>query len=83
MRGFQPAQVGPELVHVAQPDQRERIYVHLVYLAYMVQHVRPESSWTQRVTRLIDVFPSAPKVGITDMGFPADWRRQELWRAAE
>lgn len=65
---------------LALPKASARIYSICCILSHLSRVVNPASSWRQHLSALIEDFPVMPHCGVQDMGFPADWRQQTLWR---
>ncbi len=60
-------------------EQDSRIYNTLVMLGLMLVRISPDSTWTNRLCRLIESSrPAMPQ----DMGFPSHWRTLPLWADA-
>lgn len=71
---FSPTQVSSDLVHAARMEPRNKIYIHLAVLAYLVRNLDPCQNWPLAVRTLTKKFPDVPGVSPeTDMGFPAGW----------
>jgi len=54
------------------------IFNFLVVIAYMMQHISPNSSWSKRLKILILEQPKGTDLA---MGFPKDWQTRSLWTA--
>lgn len=77
---FKPAQVGSTLRHAAQLEPRNKIYIHLAVLAYLVRALDPRQNWPLALRTLIKKFPAIPGISPeTDMGFPEGWSDLPLW----
>jgi abortive infection bacteriophage resistance protein len=77
---FRPAQIGSSLVHAARLEPRNKIYVHLAILAYLVRSLDPRQNWPLTLRTLVKKFPDIPGVSPeTDMGFPQSWSDLPLW----
>lgn len=81
-RKFSTHQVGEPLAHVAQSENREKVYVLLAELAYLVRHIDRTSRWPDSGLRtVVRKFPlDAVLSPETDMGFPEGWDDFDLWR---
>ena len=44
---------------------------------WLLQRIRPESKWRERVKALLDDYPD---VSLSSMGFPANWLSFSLWK---
>lgn len=44
---------------------------------YMLQTINPNSSFTARLKKLLNDYPT---VDIKAMGFPANWENEPLWQ---
>lgn len=81
-RKFNPKQVEPELRHASQSEPRDKIYVLLAIVAYLVTRVDPTQRWPSSALRpLLAAFPT--ETGLSpesDMGFPRGWENLPLWR---
>ena len=53
------------------------IYLHLCYLKYMLDSIKPSNHFT---TELKDLLSQHPNVDVAAMGFPADWQEEPLWQ---
>lgn len=82
---FSSNQVLQPLAHAAQMDGREKVYVLLAELAYLVRQIDRTSRWPESGLRtVVRKFPSdgvlTPEV---DMGFPDGWSDLDLWTLRE
>jgi abortive infection bacteriophage resistance protein len=69
----------PLLQHwVGERHTNSRIYAAASILQYFLRSISPKSTWGERLKDLVDDFPSAP--GASSLGFPTDWRDQDLWK---
>ncbi|WP_435738177.1 Abi family protein [Cellulosimicrobium sp. PMB13] len=57
-------------------DRRKRLYPVLASLQSVLSVVSPRSSWTRRLSALLDEHPDVPLKG---MGIPSDWRSDPFW----
>ena len=49
----------------------------LCLVRYMLQTINPNSSFTARLKKLLNDYPT---VDIKAMGFPANWENESLWQ---
>lgn len=63
------------------PDgQSERIYGALVLTAYLLGTLAPHSTWNLKVRELVeDGLEQIPGRNASELGFPNEWRTQDLW----
>lgn len=81
LRNYDPRGVAPELRHVARGGERKKIYIYLVWMTYLAHQFAPDSSAKESLLGLVDVLGSTTTRSLVDdMGFPADWRRQQVWK---
>ena len=81
-RHFKEAQVDEPLRHVASSKQRDKVYVLLAILAYLVRNIDGKSNWPLALRTQLRKFPDVPAISPqADMGFPDDWERLPLWKA--
>ncbi len=64
--------------HLPADDKRNRIYINLVIIRYLLQIIVPKSSFSQRLRSLVDCYPDIP---ISFMGFPEPWREEKIWQS--
>jgi abortive infection bacteriophage resistance protein len=77
---FNPTQVSDDLVHAARMEPRNKIYIHLAILAYLVRSLDPRQNWPLTMRTHLKKFPIIPGLSPeTDMGFPTDWVDAPLW----
>ncbi|MDR2579375.1 MAG: Abi family protein [Fibromonadaceae bacterium] len=55
---------------------RDRIYIVLSMILYLLNIINPKHSFKQKLTDLFSKYPSIDK---TAMGFPVDWQAEPLW----
>jgi abortive infection bacteriophage resistance protein len=80
---FNPAQVSSDLVHAARMEPRNKVYIHLAVLAYLVRSLDPRQNWPLTMRTHMKKFPRIPGISPeTDMGFPPDWVDAPLWTRA-
>lgn len=78
---FNPVQVGSALQHASDVRPRDKVYVPLALIAYLVNAIDPTTTWPGRLRDLVLAFPVDGRLSPqSDMGFPADWMDLELWR---
>lgn len=81
-RKFNPTQVGEELRHVATSEPRDKVYVLLAVVSYLVLRIDPSQRWPESALRThVRKFPL--DIGLSperDMGFPPGWADLPLWR---
>ncbi len=58
-------------------DNANKLYLHLCYLKYMLDSIKPENHFTADLKSLL---VQHPNVDISAMGFPAGWQEEPLWR---
>lgn len=77
---FNPKQVHSPLQHVAHCGHRDKAYVLLAILAYLVRSLDPKSNWPLALRTHARKFPDLPGMGVhRDMGFPQAWDALPLW----
>lgn len=80
IRRFKAHQVTPALQYAATLEPRNKVYVSLATMAYLVRHIDPTTTWPERTRELIRDFPAAHGLSPeTDMGFPESWQQLDLW----
>lgn len=80
-RRFNASQVGADLAHVAACEPRDKLYVLLAILGYLVRHLDPKANWPLRLRTHVRKFPDLPSLTVQqDMGFPHGWDDLPLWR---
>lgn len=65
---------------IRQPAVASRLFAMLCILLHLMRVVSPNSAWPTRLRQLLDGFPAVPGLSLADMGFPAGWEGQPLWR---
>jgi abortive infection bacteriophage resistance protein len=81
-RKFNPTQVGADLVHAARMEPRDKVYVHLAVLAYLVRNIDRRQNWPLGLRTHLKKFPEVPGLSPEgDMGFPSGWADLPLWTA--
>lgn len=77
---FNPAQVDERLKHAATCGERDKVYLVLAILAYLVRQADSGSNWPLTLRTLGKKFPDLPGITIErDMGFPPGWAELPLW----
>jgi abortive infection bacteriophage resistance protein len=57
-----------------------RVYSVLCILIQFLDRIDPDDGWKTRLRDHIDAFPQMPRIGIEHMGFPKNWRSEEIWQ---
>lgn len=61
-----------------------RVYFYAVTTAYLLRALDPKTTWPAHFVDVMAAFPqSVEALGLSAqsmMGFPKDWRSQDLWR---
>ena len=57
--------------------QNDKVYYILCLVRYMLQTINPNSSFTARLKKLLNDYPTAD---IKAMGFPTNWENELLWQ---
>ncbi len=65
-------------VKPGQPNPERRLFVVLLMLAYLMQHVSPDSLWKQRLEKLLVKYGEIP---LEAMGFTENWKNHPVWMA--
>lgn len=77
---FKAHQVPAPLQHAGQLDPRDKIYVHLAVMAFLVRRIDPTANWPLTLRTRMKKFPQTPGITpVTDMGFPQGWEDLPLW----
>ena len=64
----------------ARMEPRNKIYIHLAVLAYLVRNLDPCQNWPLTLRTLMKKFPDIPGISPeNDMGFPTGWVNVPLW----
>lgn len=73
--------VAPRLDHLRSLSSvnSRRQYTTLAAIAHLLERVEPDSTWKSRVLHHIDRLPLSEHVHPGDMGFPLNWRAEQLW----
>lgn len=83
-RRFNSAQVDPTLQHAAQSEPRDKAYLILAILAYLVRRLDPKANWPLTLRTHLRKFPDLPGLNVhDDMGFPEGWEDLPLWTLKE
>lgn len=71
----------PELAHLKTGDRSltSRVYGSLCLLAYLMDRLSPGHAWKARLTDLVTLDLPGSSRRTSEMGFPNDWRDQQLW----
>ena len=56
-----------------------RLYGVAAPMQYLLRFINPGTSWSERLHRHLDGFPTAPGVASGQTGFPAGWETLPLW----
>jgi len=56
--------------------RRDRIYIILSMIVYLLNTIDPEHIFKQKITGLFSKYPNVDK---SKMGFPKDWQTEALW----
>jgi len=62
-----------------QPSPDRRLYVVLMMLTHLMQHVSPDSRWLTRLQDLLGRYQQLPQ---SPMGFPEQWQNLDFWQQA-
>ncbi|MBS1770545.1 MAG: Abi family protein [Acidobacteria bacterium] len=62
---------------VPGPGYANRLYVVLAAMRYLLQRFIPSTSFTTKLTALMEEYPNIPK---HYMGFTPDWENEPLWK---
>lgn len=80
-RRFNVNQVEGPLAHAATHEPRDKVYVLLAILAYLVRHLDPKANWPLTLRTHVRKFPDVPAISPeVDMGFPTGWADLPLWK---
>ncbi|MCF6345295.1 MAG: Abi family protein [Thiomicrorhabdus sp.] len=58
--------------------QQKKIYNTLVMMAWMLNIIQPDHSWTHQLKKLLLEYP---EINTSQMGFPPGWQSLEIWQA--
>jgi abortive infection bacteriophage resistance protein len=65
---------------IGVPDVTTRLFVVLCITLHLLRAVCPNSSWPKRLRQELMAFPTIQGLSVADMGFPAGWETQPLWK---
>lgn len=69
------------LDHVAgDVNAHTRLYYTAAALRYLLLKINPSSSWSQRLQQHLSTLPEVHPLAISQMGFPANWCLERLWK---
>lgn len=75
-----PNQVDESLRHIASTPVRDKVYLPLAVMAYLIQHIDPSNRWAIHLRDDVKKFPKVSSLSpVGDMGFPNDWLDLQLW----
>lgn len=78
-----PAEVA-DLGHLAADEfGKRRLYAVAACMQFLMRTVHPGSTWSERLKRHLEKFPSSPQVLVRHMGFPERWQELPLWGAPQ
>ena len=55
-------------------------YNVLAVIAFLLQSIEPEPTWSQKMSDLFRSFPASHALSLQSMGVPGNWDTLELWR---
>jgi abortive infection bacteriophage resistance protein len=64
---------------LAIPNGNHRLYAALAIMRLLLKEINPRTKWADRLRDHMDTFPDAPNIKPSDMGFPENWQRLDLW----
>lgn len=64
--------------HPVTPIRADKVYGVLCILRFLLRTVAPQSKWQERLVRLVE--EKHPDIPLRWMGFPDNWKDEELWR---
>ena len=53
-----------------------KLYAHLCFVAFLLNRIHPDNDFPVQLKRLLKKYPNTD---VRAMGFPADWKNEELW----
>ena len=53
-----------------------KLYAHLCFIAFLLNRIKPNNNFAVELKRLLKKYPNTDTKA---MGFPADWKNEELW----
>ncbi|MBC6997826.1 Abi family protein [Cytophaga sp. FL35] len=68
---------GQTMMRVDKNDKILKLYSSLCSILYCLQFINPYHKYKER---LIELFEKYPEVDLYHMGFPSDWKDQDLWK---
>lgn len=75
------SQVGNYLEHLSTSAPGSKLYPYVAILAYLIRKVDPDTRWVNHFRETMRKFPKGNGLSPqNDMGFPANWESEELWR---
>lgn len=54
-----------------------RTYFDICIIKYFIDRISPQNDMALKIRRLLSDFPKVP---VADMGFPANWENEDLWK---
>ncbi|MCG6204578.1 Abi family protein [Rhodopseudomonas sp. HC1] len=69
----------PNARRVQFNGQNDRIYSVLLAMQIILQKIWSNNHWAEALGKIID---SHPRIPLTSMGFPEDWKQRKEWRLA-
>ena len=60
-----------------QQISNKRTYFILSILLYLLQTINPKNTFVDRFNVLLNKYPN---IDVKAMGFPNDWRNEQLWK---
>ncbi len=71
----------PQFDHmVGKVNEQTRLYYVAGILRYLLLKINPTTTWSNRLKEHLATFPHLHPISIQQMGFPANWGREQLWR---
>ncbi|MDF1848566.1 MAG: Abi family protein [Parvibaculaceae bacterium] len=68
------------LEHLRGDDvDRKRTYAAAAVMQFLMKEISSDSSWSNRLSALIETFPSTDHFRLSDAGFPENWKAESLW----
>ena len=62
---------------IENTSKNNRVYYILCIIRYLLQTINPSSTFTQKLTSLLEKFP---QINTSAMGFPSNWKDETLWK---
>jgi len=69
-----------ELQHLSDGFAQQKIYSAVAIARYMQGVLNPTSTWADSIISLNESFPDAPGIALKQMGYPAEWKNEDLWQ---